>query len=361
MSFSTIQDQAAAIRLLQNALARERVPNGLLFWGPAGVGKGLTAFEMAKAINCLEAEADACGTCLACRKVAHGNHPDVKEVLPSGRGRIIGVDTVDFISELSAYRPFEGRWRAFIIQEAHRMNEAAQNHFLKTLEEPPSKTVYMLITDFPRMLLPTIRSRCQGVRFGALRPETITKLLLRDHDLPEDRAAAVAAVSHGQMSRALDLVHSERREKVLNVTERLAKGEDPMAVAEEFSAFLRGQQEAIRSAAKAQATPEAAADLSREDLEAIKQESEALAAALVRRDLMEYLYLMQSWYRDELVYEATGQSEAVLNRDQITRLQASAGKASADRLAAIDKAWLYIERNLNIDRVFRDLFFALAA
>jgi len=362
MSFSEIRDQSIPLRLLRNTLRLGRVPNGFLFWGPGGVGKMRTALELARAINCKEADADACGTCLSCTKALHGNHPDVKRIRPSGKARLIKKGSVEFINDLAAYRPFEGKRRIFIVEEVERMNGVAQNYFLKTLEEPPSETTFVLVTEHPRRLLPTIRSRCQQVRFGALQPETVAELLLQDFDLPEEVAAALAALSEGRMDRARDLVESEKREIVLSVTQRLAEGEDPLMVAEEFSGHLKSQAESMRASIKeaaAESTEEM--DLDREEKDEQKKAVEAAAEAEIRRNLMEYLYLLQTWYRDALVYGTTADDRRVLNRDQVQRLAAEHAAARPEKLEAIERSWVLIERNLNSDRVFRDLFLALAA
>ncbi len=362
MSFISIRDQVVAVRLLQNVIRRNRVPNGLLFWGPSGVGKRLAALEFAKSLNCGAQSGDACGACLSCRKIADGNHPDVKVIVPAGRARIISVEAVNFMNDLSMYRPFEGAWRVFILLDADRMGIPAQNHFLKTLEEPPSKTLFILITEYPRLLLPTIRSRCQQIRFGALRPATVVELLRRTHDLPAATAQAIAAVAQGQMSRAIDLVETEKRTVVLNVTERLRAGEDPLTVSEEFVNHLRSEADAIKSALKAELEEEEdeAVELSGEDAADQKKEQLALAEAKVRQAIMEYLYLLKTWYRDLLVYRETGQTEAVMNRDETAKMSPAASDDMDAKLQAVEKAWVYIERNLNMDRVFRDLFFVLA-
>ncbi len=360
MSFGNLRDQEVAVRLLRNVIQRGRVPNGLLFWGPSGVGKRLAALELAKALNCASETGDACDACLSCRKVVSGNHADVKVIVPAGKTRIISKDVVDFVNELASYRPFEGKWRVVLVLDADRMNLPAQNHFLKTLEEPPSNTVFILVTEFPRVLLPTIRSRCQQVRFGALRPKTVVDLLLQGHDLPRPTAEAIAAISQGQMSRALDLVETEKRDVVLDVTRRLGEGEDPLALSEEFVAHLRAQGEVIKAALKAELENDDAPDASAEDAAEQKKEQLALAESLVRRDIMEYLYLLKTWYRDILVYRATGDARQVLNRDHADRLGKAPGDGLEAKLGAVEKAWLYVERNLNMDRVFRDLFFALA-
>jgi DNA polymerase III delta prime subunit len=216
------------------------------------------------------------------------------------------------------------------------------------------------MTQAPGRLLPTIRSRCQQVRFGALRPATVTELLLRDRALPSDVAAAIAALSQGQMARALDLVDSEKREVVLDVTRRLHDGDDPMSVSEEFAAHLKSQADAIKDSITDMSAAEKE-EFGNMDKDEMKKELLAAAEAVIRRDMMEYLYLFQTWYRDGMVYGATQAQERLLNQDQTARLAKEARGASEDKLAAIGTAWIYIERNLSIDRVFRDLFLKLAA
>jgi DNA polymerase-3 subunit delta' len=361
MSLSSVQDQEIPVRLLQSMLRRNRMPHGLLFWGPGGVGKSLVAAELAKALNCGEADADACDACLSCRKTSHSNHPDVKVVVPVGRARVIKVEAVEGINEMASLRPFEGEYRVFILQDAERMNESAQNHFLKTLEEPPGKSVFILVTEYPRQLLPTIRSRCQQIRFGALRPETVSRLLLRDHpELPQAEAEALAALSQGQMSRAAHLVSSEKRAFVLDLLQDLGAGKDPHALSEVLGRQLAAEKTAVEVQMKADLALDPA-ESTKEERAAVEKEAESLVAAKVQQDLMEYLYLLETWYRDVLVYQATGDPAQVWNRDQLSHLQSARLGDFQKKLEAIDKARLYLERFLNVDRVFRDLLFALAA
>jgi len=362
MSYAQIHDQDMAVRLLRNILARKRVPNGLLFWGPGGVGKRLAAIETAKAINCAQPTPDACDACLSCRKTANGNHPDVTIVTPVKKSRIIDVETVEFINGMAALRPFEAQWRVFIILDADRMDDRhGQNHFLKTLEEPPGNSLFILITEFPGRLLPTIRSRCQRVRFNPLRRDTVSRLLRERRDLDEHTAASIAAVSQGQMDRALDLIDSGKREISLAIAQRLAEGDSPVAVAEEFAKHLENRRAQVKAAvmAEVESNPEAA-DLGKEEREEQKKQQMGLAEAIIRRDIMEYLYLLETWYRDKEVFTVTRDIEQVLNRDQAERLEAAPPGDLAAKLAAIDKARMYMERFLNEERVFRDLFFVLA-
>lgn len=360
MGFGDILDQPIPIRLLRNIITSNRVPNGLLFWGPSGVGKRLTAFELAKAINCTVAEGDACGTCLSCRKIAHSNHPDVHVTVPIKKSRIINVEAIEQIVDLAVLRPFEGAWRVFVLHDAERMAAPGQNKLLKTLEEPPGRTLFILITEHPQALLPTIRSRCQSVRFGGLSPDTIKKLLMRERDVDAETAEAIAAVAQGQMTRALDLIDTEKREIVFDFLRRLGAGENPLKLSEEFGKYLASERAAIEATVKSQSDPADIAEHSKEDRERIKEEQRAVADALGRRGILELLYLMETWYRDKMVLRATQDGSRVLNRDQLAGLASSEGEDLDGKLGAIEKARVYLERFLNEERVFRDLFFVLA-
>ena len=121
MSFAAVRDQDVPLRLFRAMLRRNRIPNALLFWGPAGVGKRLAAHELAKALVCREQAKDACDTCAPCRKVEHGHHPDVREFAPVKKTRLIGVETVDTVNELAVLTPVEAGRRIFILQDAERM------------------------------------------------------------------------------------------------------------------------------------------------------------------------------------------------------------------------------------------------
>ena len=361
MSFRDIRDQHVPIRLLRNVLGRNRTPNGLLLWGPGGVGKRLTAMEFAKALNCVgrrenPANTDACDGCLSCRKVVSGNHPDVSILTPVKKSRVIDVDSVTSMNEMAALRAFESPWRVFIIQEADRMSISAQNHFLKTLEEPPGNSVFILLTEYPGLLLPTIRSRCQRLRFGALRPETVTELLMNSREVSEVTARAIAAVSQGQMSRALDLVDTDKRDVVLALVRDLAEGKDPVDLAEAFAKQLDARRSRIEAALKAEVDDE----VSREEREEQKKQQMALAEALIRRDIMDFLYLLETWCRDAFVCSVALDGAPILNRDHLDLLQRTPPGDFDRKLAAIEKARVYLERFLNEERVFRDLFFALA-
>jgi DNA polymerase III subunit delta' len=160
------------VELLARSIDRGTLPPTLLFAGPSGAGTRQTAFAVAQTLNCTNRARnpiDACGTCAACVRIARGVHPDVLVVEPGDSGAI-KIDQVREVVDRAAFRPFEGRRRVVIFDEADALVVPAQNALLKTLEEPPPSTVFILTTSRPDTLLPTVRSRCIRLSFAAAGP-----------------------------------------------------------------------------------------------------------------------------------------------------------------------------------------------
>ena len=236
MPFQALVGHHRALALLTRAIARGTLPPALLLAGPEGIGKRRTALAIAETLNCREPRAvgdfeiDACGTCEACRRIARGVHPDVLIVEPGETGSIKIEQIRDVIGQ-AAYRPFEGRRRAVIVDEADALVTQAQNALLKTLEEPPSGSVFILVSSLPDVLLPTVRSRCPRLRFGALPAADVAGVLMRDHGHAETEARAAAADADGSVGRALaartaDLVGA--RDSAQRLLEHAARVSDPV-------------------------------------------------------------------------------------------------------------------------------------
>jgi DNA polymerase-3 subunit delta' len=204
MPFREISGHGHLLELMAAAAARGSLPPSLIFAGPTGVGKRMAAVSLAQLLNCTRpTAADACGTCSACTRIARGVHADVLIIAPGETG-VIKVDQIRDAIERSAYRPFEGRRRVVIIDEADAMLGEAQNAILKTLEEPPAASMFVLITSRPDLLLPTVSSRCQRLRFGRLAPSDVAFVLIRAHGYDPADAHAAAAASDGSIGAALD-------------------------------------------------------------------------------------------------------------------------------------------------------------
>ena len=187
---------------LVEILRRGRLPGASLFTGPEGVGKKTLALSLSALANCKEgSEDELCGTCSSCVKEAAGHHPDIRLFQP--HKNLIKIDTMRELNREVRFRPFEGRLRCFIIDQAETLTEEAANCILKTLEEPPDTSRIILISSFPHRLLPTIRSRCQAFPFHPLGREEILPYL-EDH-LPEDHPEMRASLAEGSIAIALSL------------------------------------------------------------------------------------------------------------------------------------------------------------
>ncbi len=169
-------------RILTGAFARRRVPSTYLFTGEAGIGKRSLAIEFGRLLNCLspvkgEDGPDACGVCSHCERIRKEVHPDFRMVTPEDG--MIRIEQVRELIEFLSFKPLEATYKIIVIDEAERMNPAASNAFLKTLEEPPEGSVIILVTSLPDQLLDTVRSRCFQVRFTPLSRRETERVLER--------------------------------------------------------------------------------------------------------------------------------------------------------------------------------------
>jgi DNA polymerase-3 subunit delta' len=197
MPFSRIIGQDRIIAILRRSLAAERISHAYLFHGMDGCGLKETALALVEAVFCNGVE--GCGDCSSCRKVAAERHPDLHIVSPDGA--FIKIDQIRDLQRELSYRPFEARKKACIIEDAERMNPAAANAFLKTLEEPPGDALLILLTLHPDGLLPTILSRCQQLRFPPLATDAIAAHL-RESGVEEEEARIAAALAGGSLEQA---------------------------------------------------------------------------------------------------------------------------------------------------------------
>ncbi|MEZ5286865.1 MAG: DNA polymerase III subunit [Vicinamibacterales bacterium] len=326
MSFRHLFGHQRQVRLLSRAIARETVPPTLLFAGPTGIGKWRVAQAVAQAMNCLAPirsddsgalAYDACGACRACDRIARGVHVDVVSVEPDEKASI-KIDVVRDVLARTAYRPFEGRRRAILIREADTLETQAQNALLKSLEEPPPATVFILTSAVPGALLPTVRSRSMTMRFARLTVDEVAGALVRDHEATDADARAMAGLADGSIGQALAL------------------GASDVAVLRE-TALLMLQESARRT-----------------DVQGRLQ----VAAAVVgsggrkerpRTDLAMILRLTASMLRDIEAINGGADSRVLANPVVADELSAVARDFSGDRardaFAAVDRALAALERN----------------
>ncbi len=281
MPFTDIVGQERPISLLTGALRKGALHHAMLFAGPEGVGKELTALTLAQAANCdgparpsasqglfsgMEREAarghapshvpskDACGECPSCRRIAGRNHPDILWLMSeaeqverklAGRAdfsstpsREIRIAQIRALPERLALKALEAKRKFAIIVGAEAMNTAAQNAFLKLLEEPPDATSLILISHAPDQLLPTIRSRCMKLSFNPLPLDFVAKRVMQAQKLDEESARLCAAMAEGSLAAALALdpkTLAKRRALIERVEQLAAKGvNEAFALAAEF-------------------------------------------------------------------------------------------------------------------------------
>ena len=176
MSFTKLLGQENAVRLLKDDLDSGRIHHAYLFTGITGVGKRTLALEFARALFCEKQEGEACGTCLSCRKIEHSNHPDLNSIAIT-EGDSIKIEQIRELQRGLAFRPYERKWKLYIIEDADRMTPEAANSLLKTLEEPPHYGIIILLAREAESLLPTIISRCHVIQLNPLSVENIEKVL----------------------------------------------------------------------------------------------------------------------------------------------------------------------------------------
>lgn len=243
--FDELTGNARVKAALKRMLVSNRLPGALLFTGEDGIGKKLFALEVARTLNCPNPKNnEACGVCPSCvrtlrlnypqrddvdewKQIIWTDHPDVGMVVAPRR--VLRVEQMRQIEKEANFRPFEGKARVFLIEEADRLNDNSANALLKVLEEPPSTTHLILITARPAMLLPTILSRCQMIRFSPLTPAEIESHLTRNKLVDNKTARLRARAAGGSLGRALsgDLVtFTSQRKAMLKVLNALTVSND---------------------------------------------------------------------------------------------------------------------------------------
>lgn len=221
---SNLVGNSNAKQTLKRLLANRRLPNSLLFTGPDGVGKRQSALEIARTAICDSRtdNGEACGVCANCKRINEANvptvtdknkddfrtvfftnHRDVATVVPYKN--FILVDAIRDLEKEANFRPFEAKARFFIIDDADKMNDQAANALLKTLEEPPATSYIFLITSRPDSLLPTIRSRCQTLRFAPVATDDIEHYLINERAYHHHEAALAARLARGSIGRAVTI------------------------------------------------------------------------------------------------------------------------------------------------------------
>jgi len=304
MSFSAIKGLDKPIEILKAYISNFRLEAGYLFTGPEGIGKRQVALALAKKLNCLEDKEDACGNCSSCLKIGNNQHPDV-HIIADAEPQI-KIDVIRQLQKEMSLRAYEGKFKIFIIDNAHKLTAEASNSLLKILEEPPKGSLIILITDKPGSLFKTVISRCKIVKFSPLKREELEEILKEDYKLDTGYAHFLAYFSEGRLGRALKLKEEDTINKKNQIIDKFVLASNP-------------------------------------NIDNLVSSS--------RVDVRDSLNLLATWFRDIYIIKSGMPQDEVINSDRKQELVLSASKLSFldldSILGSITNAITYSEQNVN--------------
>ena len=328
MKFSEIIGQEKAKSILLKAVKAQRIPHALLFSGIPGTGKKSTAKALAMLLNCHSPSEDGgCGSCRPCRQLLNGNSPDFISIVPEKKeGRRSPRVLIEHIREIHKRTSFSplGRYRVIVIDQADSMTDEAANSFLKLLEEPPEKNIFILNAVEPLNLLPTIISRCQRIQFHPIPSSDIAEWLVKNKRLDPDTALVLSKICGGSLGMAMSLIE---------------KG------------FLKKREEWLSFLIK----------LPSMDKDKVLSAAERYLES--KDDISNMLMAWQSWLRDMIVVKEAHEKELLINRDLSHMAERISDRYSVKELInglmLIHKAEHDIYRNRNMSLIIKNTLLGL--
>ena len=323
--FKDIVGHEQIIEHLKTAIEMGKVSHAYILNGPDKSGKMMIAEAFARALLCEKQDPDGCGECRSCRQSDDRNNPDIIYV-KHDKPNTISVD--DIRTQLNndiVIKPYSNQYKIYIVDEAEKMNQQAQNALLKTIEEPPAYAVIMLLTTNADSFLQTIRSRCITLNLKSVKNDVIKSYLMTEKKIPDYQADVCAAFAQGVVGKAIKLASSddfnELKESALSLIKRL----------DDIDLYEMG--------------------------EAIKQISD------YKLQVQDYFDLITVWYRDVLYMKATNDVNGLIFKDEVYDIKKQASKHSYHGIEtiieALDKAKLRINANVNFDLVIELLLMTI--
>ena len=313
--FEEIIGHEKVIAHLQASLKGKTVSHAYILSGEDGSGKNMVASAFAKSLLCEAGYGNPCNICRSCLQFDSGSHPDLHYITHEKAGSI-GVDEIrrQLVND-AAFRPYSSRYKVYIVDEAEKLTEAAQNALLKTIEEPPAYVVILLLTNNLSALLPTVQSRCLKLDLREVAQDRIRTYLTQHYQLPDYKARVIAAYSQGNIGRAKEMASSDEFEQMNDFVLGLMKRLDEMEVYEIVMA--------IRDMAK------------------------------YRDNAIRLIDLMEVWYHDVLILKATNDLNQIVYSDEYRVLNRKAVSSSYTGLQeiidALEKAKVRIRANVNFE------------
>lgn len=315
LSFHDIIGHEQIKEHLQKAIESHKVSHAYILTGEAGMGRKSLANAFALTLLCEKGKSEPCMECHACRQVLSGSHPDLIYVTHE-KPNSIGVDDIrEQINDTIMVRPYSSYYKIYIVDEAEKMTQQAQNALLKTIEEPPSYAIILLLTTNQEAFLPTILSRCVQMKLKPLKDFVVKSYLVESMQVPEADADVYAAFARGNLGKAISIASSEEFKLLHQEVLHLLKHVKDMDISELLDYIRRLKEDNL--------------------------------------NIYECLDFMQIWYRDVLLYKVTKDINLLIFKDEyktINDLSMNSGYDGLERiLTAIDKAKVRLDANVNME------------
>ena len=324
-SFKDVVGHKDILKYISSAVENNRVSHAYILNGERGSGKKMLANLFAMTLLCESGESEPCGKCHSCKQAESGNHPDIIRVTHEKPNSISVDDIRTQVNNTVDIKPYQGPYKVYIIPQADLMTPQAQNAILKTIEEPPSYAVFLLLTENAETLLPTINSRCVMLKLRNIKDTLIKKYLMENLEIPDYKADMCTAFAQGNMGRAIMLANSEHFNEIREEAVQLLKHIHDMELSEIVQAV--------------------------KNISAYKLE------------VTDYLDIIMIWYRDVLLYKATKEIDKVVFKDQLQYIKEQARKSSYEGieliLESLEKAKARLKANVNFDLVMELLFLTI--
>ena len=324
-SFKDVVGHKDILKYISSAVENNRVSHAYILNGERGSGKKMLANLFAMTRLCETGDNEPCGKCHSCKQAESGNHPDIIRVTHEKPNSISVDDIRTQVNNTVDIKPYQGPYKVYIIPQADMMTPQAQNAILKTIEEPPSYAVFLLLTENAETLLPTINSRCVMLKLRNIKDTLIKKYLMENLEIPDYKADMCTAFAQGNMGRAIMLANSDHFNEIREEAVQLLKHINEMELNEIVAAVKN--------------------------------------ISVYKLEITDYLDIIMIWYRDVLLYKATKEIDKVVFKDQLQSIKEQARKSSYEGieliLESLEKAKARLKANVNFDLVMELLFLTI--
>ena len=324
-SFKDVVGHKDILKYISSAVENNRVSHAYILNGERGSGKKMLANLFAMTLLCETGDNEPCGKCHSCKQAESGNHPDIIRVTHEKPNSISVDDIRTQVNNTVDIKPYQGPYKVYIIPQADMMTPQAQNAILKTIEEPPSYAVFLLLTENAETLLPTINSRCVMLKLRNIKDTLIKKYLMENLEIPDYKADMCTAFAQGNMGHAIMLANSDHFNEIREEAVQLLKHISEMELNEIVAAVKN--------------------------------------ISVYKLEITDYLDIIMIWYRDVLLYKATKEIDKVVFKDQLQSIKEQARKSSYEGieliLESLEKAKARLKANVNFDLVMELLFLTI--